>query len=180
MIVKHSGCPKLSWKTFQLFLRNGNIQRSLDFTYSTLLSYGIGMGAKIICLKTFILHRLWVSLGSPCPFWCGGVVGPKPFPVAQCVLSTHHKTALQTEDTACLQIGDLFWYPSEGTLEITLPLLPWLLLLPLGYSGGCGWLSVVFISLGTLIIRFKLRDRRYTLFVLILFLFVIAWSCLHF
>ena len=61
-------------------------------------------------------------------------VGPKPIAVAQCVLNTCHKTAVQTADTACPQMGGLCWYPSEGTL----PLLLWLLLLPLGYSGVIG------------------------------------------
>ena len=98
------------------------------------MSYGPGMGAKITCLKTFMLHPLWVSLGSPCPFWCGGVVGPNPFAAEQHELSTHCKTAVQTENTTCLQIGGLCWYPSDGTL----PLLLWLLLLPLGYSGVIG------------------------------------------
>ena len=118
MIVKHSGCPKLSWKTLQLFLHNGNSNRSLDFAYSSLLSYGFGMGAKITCLKTFILYLLWVSRGSPHLFWCRGVVRPKPFAVAQHVLSTHCNTAVKTADTACLQIGGLCWYPSEGTFAI--------------------------------------------------------------
>ena len=36
-------------------------------------------------------------------------VGPKPFAVAQRALSTRHKTAVQTADTACLQIGGLCW-----------------------------------------------------------------------
>ena len=38
MIVKHSGCPKLSWKMLHLFLQNGNSDKSLDFAYYTLLS----------------------------------------------------------------------------------------------------------------------------------------------
>ena len=122
MIVKHIGCPKLSRKTCQLFLWNRNSDRSLEFAYSTLLSYEVGMGAKITCLKTFMWHLLWVSLGSPCPFWCGGVVGPKSFAVAQHALSTCHKTAVQTADTACLKIGGLCWYPSEGTLPFILGL----------------------------------------------------------
>ena len=84
--------------------------------YSTLLSYGLGMGAKITCLKICMLHLLWVSLGSPRPFWCGEVVGPKPFAVAQCVHSTCRKKAVQIIDTASLQIGGLCWYSSEGTL----------------------------------------------------------------
>ena len=65
MIVKCSGCPKLSCKMLQLFLQNGNSDKSLDFVYSTLLSYGLGMGAKLTCLKMFVLYLLWVSLGSP-------------------------------------------------------------------------------------------------------------------
>ena len=88
--------------------------------------------------ENVFVASLWVPLGSPRPFWCGVVVGPKPFAAAQCELSTHRKIVAQTADTACLQIGGLFWYPSEGTFEITLPLLPWLLLLPLGYSGVIG------------------------------------------
>ena len=47
---------------------------------------------------------------------------PKPFAEEQCVLSTHHKTAVQIADTACLQVGGLFWYPSEGTLPLLLGL----------------------------------------------------------
>ena len=139
MIVKQSRCPKLSWQTLQLSLWNRNIDRSLDFAYCTLLSYGLGMGARITCLKMFILHLLWVPLGSLCSFWCGGVVGPKPFAARQHVLSTHCKAAIQTANIACLQIGGLCWYPSEDTHEITfgitLLLLPWLLLLPLGNNG---------------------------------------------
>ena len=76
--------------------------------------------------------------GIPTPFLVQGVVGIKPFAVAQCVLSKHHKTAVQTADTACLHIGGLCWYPTDGTFEITLPLLTWSLLLPLGYSGVIG------------------------------------------
>ena len=54
--------------------------------------------------------------------------------MAQCVLSTHRKTAVQTAETACLQIGGLCWYPNEGTLEITFEIsLPLLLGLYLGY-----------------------------------------------
>ena len=51
-IVKHSVCPKLSWKMLQLSLQNGNSDKSLDLAYSTLLSYGLGMGARTTCLKT--------------------------------------------------------------------------------------------------------------------------------
>ena len=76
MIVKHSGYSSLSCKMLQLFLWDRNSDKSLDFAHFTLLSYGFGMGAKITCLKFFFLHLLWVSLGSPCPFWCGGVVRP--------------------------------------------------------------------------------------------------------
>ena len=123
IIVKHSGCPKLSWKTLQLFFQNGNSDRSLDFAYYTLLSYGLGMRAKITCLKTFMLLLLWISLGSLRPFWCGGVMGPKPFLAIQHMLSTCCKTAVQTADTAWLQIVGLCWYPSEGTLPMRLPLL---------------------------------------------------------
>ena len=123
MIVKHSGCPKLSWKTLQLFFQNGNSDKSLDFAYSTLLSYGLDMGARTTCLKMFMLHLLWVSLGSPRPFWCRGVVRPKPFAAAQCVLTTCHKTAVQTAATACLQIGGLY-----GGTQVKVPLG-----LPLGY-----------------------------------------------
>ena len=114
-IVKHSGCLKPSLKMLQLSLQNGNSDRSLDLAYSTLLYYGLGMGARASCVKTFMLHSLWVFLGSPRPFWCGVVVGPKSFAAAQHALSTLCKTAVQTGATACLQIGDLCWYPSEGT-----------------------------------------------------------------
>ena len=130
MIVKHSGCQKLSCKRLQLFLKNGNSDRNLEFANHTFLSYGIDIGARITYLKTFILHILWLSLGSPRPFWCREVVGPKPVATAQHALRTCCKTAVQTADTACLQMGGLYWYPSEGIL----PLLLWLLLLPLVYS----------------------------------------------
>ena len=113
--------------------------------------YGLGMGARTIRLKTFILHTFWVSLGSPCPFWCGGVVGPKPFAAAQCALSTYCKIAVQTSATACLQIRGLCWYPSEGTFGLyqVYQLLP-----------------VVFISLGKVKIRFKFTDIRYPAIVI--------------
>ena len=63
-------------------MQNGNSKKSLNFAYHTLLSYGIGIVARVTCLMTFMLHLLWVSLGSPRPFWCGGVVKPKPFAAA--------------------------------------------------------------------------------------------------
>ena len=78
-------------------------------------------------------------------------VGPKPFAAAQCALSTLHKTAVQTADTASLQIESLYWYPSEGTF-------------------GSYWvywlLPVVFTSLGKINISYKLRDIRYPPFVI--------------
>ena len=54
---------------------------------------------------------------SPCsvcgiPMHC---VGPKPFAAAQHAVNTCRKTAVQTADKACLQIGSLCWYPSMGT-----------------------------------------------------------------
>ena len=58
MIVKCNGCLKLSFKTLQLFLQNGNSDKSLDFLYNTLLSYGLGMGPKLTCLKIFVSHLL--------------------------------------------------------------------------------------------------------------------------
>ena len=118
MIVKHSECPMLSWKKLHLFLLNRNSDSSLGFTYHTLLSYRLGIGSRITCLKIFMLPPLWVSLGSPRSFWCGGVVGPKPFATAQHVLNTHHKIAVKTENTAFLQIGGLWWYPSESNLTL--------------------------------------------------------------
>ena len=68
VIVKCSGYPKLSLKMLQLFLQNGNSDRSLNFAYNTLLSYGLDIGARITCLKTFMLHPLLVSSGSLHPF----------------------------------------------------------------------------------------------------------------
>ena len=134
----------------QLFLQNGNSKKSLDFVYSTFLSYGLGMGAKITCLKTFMLHPLWVSLGSPCPFWCRGVVGPKPFAVAQCALSTCCKSAVQTADTACLQIGGLCWYPSEGTFVTWV--IPMRLSLRLPYFCYLGYFCYLWVIEGLWVI----------------------------
>ena len=97
------------------------------------------------------------------------VVGPKPFALAQHALSTCRKTAVQTADTACLQIGSLCWYPSEGTYEITFEIT-----IPLGYNGVMGDYLLCLLVWEILIISFKLRDRRYSLFILILFPFVIV------
>ena len=79
-------------------------------------------------------------------------VGRKPFVAAQYVLSTYRKTAVQIENTACLQIGGLCWYLSEGTFEMILPLLLWLLLLPLG-SGckGCNGRAACSIACNTML-----------------------------
>ena len=74
---------KVEVKMLQLSLWNGNSDLSLDFAYITLLSYGLGIGARTTCMKLFMLHPLWDSLGFPRPFWCKAVVGPKPFVVAQ-------------------------------------------------------------------------------------------------
>ena len=90
-----------------------------------------------------------------CPFWCGGVVGSKPFTVAQCALSTYHKTAVQTTAIVCLQLGVLCWYPSEGTFGITFGLYRVYQLLP-----------IMFTSLGKAKERFKFRDIRYPLVVI--------------
>ena len=70
-------------------------------------------------------------------------VAPKPFAVAQCALSTRHKTAVQTADIARLQKRRPLLVPKQGylcylgTFEIVPFLLAWLFLLPLG-SGVIG------------------------------------------
>ena len=157
----------------QLFLWNGNSARSLDFAYSVLLCYILGIRAKIICLKTFMLHLLWVSLGSPRPFRSGGVVGPKLFLVAQHALSTHCKTAVDTE---CLQIRGLCCYSSRGTSGMVIDYLclplSYTLEITFGFLGLLG-LPVVFISLVKVNIKniFK-RDIIYPLFC-------IFWVCFY-
>ena len=64
---------------------------------------------------------LWDSPLSPSGV--GGVVGPKPFLVSWHVLSTHHKTAVQTADHSM----PISKRPLLVPLKTTLPLLPWLL-----------------------------------------------------
>ena len=59
------------------------------------------------------------------------------------------------------------------TFEINLPLLIWLLLLPLGYSGDIGDYVLCLQIWGILIIGFKLGDLGYPPIVLIIFPFII-------
>ena len=81
-------------------------------------------------------------------------VGPKPFAVAQRTLSTCRNTIVQTADIACLQIGGLCWYPSEGNLPLGLPL---------GYIGFIGHYLLYLQVWGKLILRFKSSNIRFTL-----------------